>query len=177
MTVHGDTLLYNSHFWNVLRLKVASVCVQMEWRGLCSKRLVHLSTAHCGLTTKQPPETSSSSSWCHENTAKEAEVEYIPIKYTFQAVLRNRMNTFICRVDDSENEIVFLSNIKFSSTRSLFMKFYVFYLWFSMYIILFLESGPWVWNRSLIDWLIGWLKVRPLWVTVGLLARFLWIRR
>jgi len=36
---------------------------------------------------------------------------------TFKAVLRNLMHKYICRVDDSENEIImFLSNIKFSPT-------------------------------------------------------------
>jgi len=36
---------------------------------------------------------------------------------TFKAVLRNLMYTFICQVDDSENEIImFLSNLKFSTT-------------------------------------------------------------
>jgi len=31
---------------------------------------------------------------------------------TFNAVLRNCMHKFICRVDDSENEIMFLSKYK-----------------------------------------------------------------
>jgi len=33
---------------------------------------------------------------------------------TFNAVLRNVMHKFICRVDDSGNEIMLLSNIKFT---------------------------------------------------------------
>jgi len=37
---------------------------------------------------------------------------------TFQAVFRNRMYKFVCRVNDSENEVILVSsNIKFSSRR------------------------------------------------------------
>jgi len=52
---------------------------------------------------------------------------------TFNAVLINLMHKFICRVDDSENEIMFLSNIKFSTTR------YQSQLWRHWYSCLFLK--------------------------------------
>jgi len=69
---------------------------------------------------------------------------------TFKAVLINLMYKFIRRLDDSENEIMFLSNIKFSTTRSCgdtgtavyilsMCSSLFFYLWFCLYFIL---SGP-----------------------------------
>jgi len=36
---------------------------------------------------------------------------------TLKPVLRNLMYKFICRVDASENDIMFLSNIKLNTTR------------------------------------------------------------
>jgi len=53
---------------------------------------------------------------------------------TFKAVLRNLMYKFICRVDDSENEIImFLLNIKFSTPR------YQSQLWRHWYSCLFIK--------------------------------------
>jgi len=43
---------------------------------------------------------------CHE----------MSVVHTFNAVLRNLMHKFICRVDDSGNEIMLLSIIKFITT-------------------------------------------------------------
>jgi len=53
---------------------------------------------------------------------------------TFKVVLRNPMYKCIRRVDDSENEIImFLANIKFSTTR------YQSQLWRHWYSCLFIE--------------------------------------
>jgi len=55
---------------------------------------------------------------------------------TFQAVLRNRMYKFICRVDDSKNSIIMvLSNIKFSTTP------YQSQLWRHRYNFLFIKHS------------------------------------
>jgi len=118
------------------------VCVQTKWRCLCLKAYctplytVHLWSNYkkaslrrlqvayndaMRILLKRPSWTSA------------REIFVAAGVNTFKAVLRNLMFKFICRVDDSKNEIIMLlSNIKFSTTH------YQSQLWRHWYSCLFI---------------------------------------
>jgi len=89
---------------------------------------------------EQDTEPSSGRQRCHEILLKRprrtsaSEMFVAAGVNTFNEVLRNVMHKCICRVDESENEIIiYLSNVKYSTTR------YQSQLWNHWYRCLFIK--------------------------------------